>query len=121
MAKHLSGVRVEFNKDKLVKNMNASQKNNKEGLEHFKKTYSKLLFKKVLEDLADSISTSVELEEQVFEAIKDKMNELNDSTFNLKIIKLLKEELEGQTKLDISRLVESRSIVTMEKFMEAGK
>lgn len=121
MPKHLSSIRVEFPKDRIVKNMEASQKNNKEGTEFFQKQYSKLLLKKVMEDLADSLSTSGDLEECIFEALSDKMNELNDPKFNLKVIKLLKEEIEGQTKLEISRLVEKRSIVTMEDFVKNEK
>ena len=121
MSKHLSSVIIDFNKDKLVKNMEASQKNNKEGTEFFKKQYTKLLLKKVMEDFADSLSTSSQLESDIFEAISDKMNELNDPKFNLKIVKLLKEEIEGQTKLEVSRLVEKRSIVTMEDYIKNEK
>jgi hypothetical protein len=121
MSKHLSSIRVEFPKDKIVKNMEASQKNNKEGTEFFRKQYSKLLLKKIMEDLADSLSSSSDLEECLFDALSDKLNELNDPKFNLKVVKLLKEEIEGQTKLEVSRLVEKRSIVTMEDYIKNEK
>ena len=118
MSKHLSSIKVEFPQEKYTKNIRQEDESNTYANEIFEKHYGKYLLNRTMEYLADSLNHSTSIEENIFESIKKKMDELQDPKFNLKIIKLLKEEIQGQTKESHKKLMGQKSVITMEGFLE---
>src|SRR5215218_6250045 len=94
MTKHLTDIKIPLPTERLKRDI-ADNPKNTESNEVFQKAYQKHLLKKTLESLSVDMVTT-DIGEELLEAVKSKMEFLDDPKFNIKIVKQLKEEIDSQ-------------------------